>query len=227
MERKIFLGILAASLIAVALAILLPGGRTVDKNPKLPWLIQIDDNGRSTVFGLTLGVSTLAQAREMFRAQGESNLFAGDDQVYTVESYFQRLFLSGLRGDMILTVNVDPAVISGMYERGLRISQLGSGAKKVKLADEDLATLAHARIGSLTYIPGTDLDPALLAERFGEPARRIQEPDGASHWLYPDKGLDIAVNPDGREVLQYVSPADFEDILVPLQEALEKTAAGD
>jgi len=227
LERNIFLGILAASLVALAMAILLPGGRTVDQAPKLPWLIQIDTTGRASVFGVTLDHSTLAQARDVFRAQGETNLFVNAAQVYTVESYFQRLFLSGLRGDMVLTLDVDPSLVSAMYERGLRISQLGSGAKKVKLTEADLGILAQARIKHITYIPAADLDPALLLERFGEPDRRIQEKTGVSHWLYPDKGLDIAINADGREVLQYIAPAYFDRILAPLLEDLEETAAGE
>ena len=56
-----------------------------------------------------------------------------------------------------------------------------------------------------------------MAQRFGEPLRRIQEAGGISHWLYPDKGLDIAINPDGKEVLQYINPADFSRIIEPLQ----------
>ena len=33
---------------------------------------------------------------------------------------------------------------------------------------------------------------------------------GSAHWQYPDKGLDITVNADAREVLQYVAPTQFE-----------------
>jgi len=43
------------------------------------------------------------------------------------------------------------------------------------------------------------------------------EATGITHWLYPDRGLDIAVNPDGREVFQYVMPARFNELLEPLE----------
>lgn len=217
MERHIFLTVLAISLAALALAILLPGGRSVDQEPKLPWLIEVDAAGRATVFGLTLEQSTLAQAREIFQEQGETNLFVSADLDYFAETYFQRLFLSGLRGDMVLTLELDDVEAAAMYDRGLRISQLGSGAKKVKLTEGDLSALQQARITNITYLPGADLEPALLLSRFGEPEQRIQEPGGTSHWLYPAKGLDIAVNPDGKEVIQYITPSQFERILAPLK----------
>ena len=36
--------------------------------------------------------------------------------------------------------------------------------------------------------------------------------DGAQveHWLYPERGLAIALDAKGRELLQYVAPAEFE-----------------
>jgi hypothetical protein len=217
MERKIFLTILGITLIALALAILLPGGRSVDPNPKLPWLIEVDDNGRTSVFGITLGKSTLQQVRDNFHEQGEVSLFVSADKNLVVEAYFQRLFLNGIKADMVLILQLDQATLGQMYDRGLRISKLESGAKKVKLTQPDMLRVAQAPIDHITYIPTADLDAELLAGRFGQPALRITEASGIEHWLYPDKGLDIALNPDGKEVFQYLLPANFDRILKPLQ----------
>ncbi len=217
MERKIFFGILSATVIALALAILLPGGRPVDPNPRLPWQVSIDQSGLPTVLGITLGKSTLKQARDQFKEQGEMNLFVSPQQVYSIETYFQRLYLSGIRADVILTLNVDQKSLEGMYERGLRISKLGSGAQKVDLAEPDMARLEQTRIDHITYIPAIDLDEALIAARFGEPEQRIEESPEVNHWLYPANGLDIAVNREGKEVIQYVIPANFDQLLEPLK----------
>ena len=217
MERKIFLSVFIAALIAVALAILLPGGRTVDEHPRLPWLIQVDERGQSTVFGLTLGRSSLAEAQEAFQEQGKTNLFISPAERFYFETYFKGLYLGGIRADMVFSLDVDPATALQLYDRGLRISQLGDGTRKVELAQPDLDLLGQARVVHITYIPGTNLEPDLIAARFGEPARRIVEASGITHWLYPDRGLDIAVNPDGREVFQYVIPARFSELLDPLE----------
>ena len=216
MEKKIILAIVSLAVIALASAILLPGGRRVEENPRLPWAISVDAAGRTTVFGLTLGESDLADARFNFQTDGEVNLFVSPDQHFSIEAYFDRLFLSGLRGDFIVTLDVDETRAVGMFERGLRISQLGSGAKKVKLAPSDLSLLKQSKITSVTYIPGTDLDEKLIQNRFGEPSQRIKEASGIVHWLYPDKGLDIGINPQDKEVFQYTSPSDFKQITQPL-----------
>ncbi|MCP3866730.1 MAG: hypothetical protein GY703_01250 [Gammaproteobacteria bacterium] len=217
MERKIFLGILGATLLALALAVFLPGGRTVDQHPKLPWLIQIDPEGFPTIFGLTLEKSTLADAREIFQQKGKTNLFVSPDNELAFETYFEKLYLSGLRASMVLTLSVDDQTATRIYERGLRISQLGTGSKKVKLAEPDVEALGQAPVAHITYIPGSNLEPELIANRFGEPQRRIGEASGVTHWLYPDRGLDIAVNPDGKEVFQYISPANFHKLVQPLE----------
>ncbi len=217
MERKIFLGILAATLIAITLAIILPGGRTVDEQPRLPWSIEIDAAGYPSVFGITLGKSRLQEVRDRFREQGEINLFRSGDGSFAVEAYFGRLYLSGIRAAMIITLDLDQATMQQMYDRGLRISQMESGGKKVKLAASDVIALEQAIIDHITYLPATDLDDELIASRFGEPDQRIEEESsGLVHWLYPEKGLDIAVNPDGKEVFQYLIPAHFERAMEPL-----------
>lgn len=219
MERKIFLGILSLTLIALAFALLLPGGRAPDREPKLPWLTEVDDQGALTVFGITLGASTLQQARESLQDQGKVTLFQSPEGAYRTEVYFQRLFLSGLKADLVLILSVDEEEAQAMFERGERISQMGSGTRKIELSGRDLEALSQALVASITFIPAADLEADLLSGRFGEPDRRVKETgSGIVHWLYPARGLDIALNPDGKEVFQYVNPTDFAQITEPLSE---------
>ncbi|MEW7976722.1 MAG: hypothetical protein AB2814_04565, partial [Candidatus Sedimenticola endophacoides] len=76
MDRKLILGLLSLILVALAIAILIPGGGTPDPDPKLPWDIRVDAEGRPSVFGLTLGRSTLREAQALLREEGEVSLFA-------------------------------------------------------------------------------------------------------------------------------------------------------
>lgn len=218
MDKKILLGLLSLTLIALAAAILLPGGRAPDTNPKLPWDIQVDASGNTRVFGLTLGGSTLAEARQTFGVQDELSLFVSAGNRLDFESYFQRVYLSGIRADLVVKLVVDEDTADAMFKRGARISHLSGGIKKVTLAKQDLAALEKAPVGLITYLPAADLEPSLIASRFGEPSRRIGETTGVEHWLYPDRGLDIAVHPEGREVIQYVPPSMFDALIVaPLE----------
>ena len=40
--------------------------------------------------------------------------------------------------------------------------------------------------------------------------------EALEHFLYPDKGLDLVLDSKGKEVLQYVAPADFARLRAPL-----------
>ena len=224
MDRKIPLVILAIVLVVITVAILIPGGRQADTNPKLPWQIEVQADGSTQVFGLTLEQSTLRQATDLLGQDPTLSLFRSPEGEIAVEAYFQRASLSGLRADFIFTLKLDDQTAEQIYNRGARISQLGSGSKKVELADADKALALDSPVEHLTYIPQADLEPQLIERQFGTPARKLADPEGAEHWLYPAKGLDIAVNAETKEVFQYVHPQRFEQLIAPLLAAAEDGA---
>lgn len=219
MERNIALSITALTLLAIGIAILLPG-RTVDPDPKVPWKIETNADGSSSVLGLTLGHSTLEEVQNQFQEAPELTLFVGKDGSMSLEAYFERIFISGLRADMVMNLSLPEREIQDMYDRGVRMSKLGSGEKKVTLSPADENAAGRSVIQHFTYLPMADLEPDLIQARFGEPAERIATEDGIVHWLYPEVGLDIAVDARRKEVFQYVQPKDFDRLVVePLKNA--------
>jgi hypothetical protein len=231
MDRNIVLSVLAMAVFGfIGFMLLMPEERD-DGVQRLPWLVTQDQDGHTQVFGFTLDKTPLAQVRDVLGEEGEIILFAhpeageGEDR-YRVEAYFEQIYLNRLRADFVVGVALDQAALAAMYERGLRISQLGSGAKKVKLAAEDIERLTQAPISAITYLPWKSLDAEILEKRFGIPAEKRAEPEtGVSHWLYPAKGMDVAIDSKGGVVVQYVNSADFARILVPLQAAEEAAKA--
>jgi hypothetical protein len=224
MERYIFLGVLLFSLLALAIGIMVPGNTQQGGQTEavyLPWQVEITASGSSRVLGLELGVSTLAEAQQRFREPYEVSLFARDGAGRVVEAYFDTITLNGLRARVVLVMALTAEQLDGLYERGVRIATMGSGSRKVTLADSDLQQLATMPIASLTYIPRSDLSAELIEARFGLPAERISEQGADSkveHWLYPPLGLDVALHEKGKEVLQYVQPTQFERLRQPLME---------
>ncbi len=216
MNKKALSGFLIAVLLILAIAIMFPAGKNSPETPRLPWDITIDAAGNTAVFNLTLSQSTLADAQKEFKKEAEISMFVSPEESYTIEAYFKRLYISGIRADLILTLDVDQATAAKMYDRGQRLSQLGSGEKKITLAHADNNRVMAAPISHITYLPAASLDAELIQGRFGKPEMRHTEPSGIAHWLYPKKGLDIALNPEGRAVLQYTSPAQFEQLTKPL-----------
>jgi hypothetical protein len=218
MEKKIIFWVVSLSLVAVALAIMLPGGRQPDPNPKLPWDIQHTDNQSIRVFQLTLGSSTLEEARSVFQMQGKANLFIGDDGKPALEAYFERVFLSGLRADFVLVLDAEAGLLTELYDRGSRISRSTDSTHKVNLSGNDQLVVSKLPIKLINYIPHANLDEQLTKDRFGQPSQKITELEtGITHWIYPDRGLSIGLNPDGKELIQYMPLAEIPGLITRIE----------
>lgn len=218
MDKKIILSVLGLALAALIILFFATSGRKPNPNPLLPWDVKIQPNGTTKVLGLTLGQSTMDDARKVLHDSGEINIFISKEAGMTLEGYFNRLFVSGLKADFVLSLSMDAKTLDAMFRRGTRISQLDRGVKKVDLSSEDMATAATAVIQRITYLPATDLDGELIGRLFGKPSSVLKEDSGIEHWLYPKIGLDVALNPDGKEVFQYVMPSSFDEVVKPLLE---------
>ena len=223
MERHIFLGVLLVTLLGIGVAMMVPMAE--DHRPEmLPWAIKVQPDGTSTVFGLNIDHSTLGEAEKRFALEAEVSLFRAADGKMVVEAFFDNVTLTGLGAKLVMVMALSDAQLQAMYGRGLRIANMGGGASKVTLHPDDMALVRNTPIASITYLPKTHLDAALVSKRFGEPAERIAEPGtDVVHWLYPAKGLDVTVSESEKEVLQYVAPRDFEQLRAPL---VKRAAAG-
>ncbi|WP_303908311.1 hypothetical protein [Thiohalomonas denitrificans] len=218
MERHMFISVLLGTLALIMLGIFVLPGHEPEGPGRMPWQIEPVD-GTTRVFGLTLGESTLADAESVIGEEAEVSLFRSPEGLIDIEAYFDEATMGGLKSKIVLIMALSETERDAMYHRGIRIATMGSGTRKVTLAPEDQRRVRRAPIASLTYLPRIDLEPELLIQRFGEPARRIEEPEEETvHWLYPALGLDIAVHEEGREVFQYVSPDDFGRVIQPLRE---------
>jgi len=217
MDKKIILGVLLGSALIIVVGILLPppqGGRS----QFLPWQVAHTADGSTRVFGITLGKTTLAEAERMLNGAAEVTLFVTADGEHRVEAYFDKVGLGGFAAKLVLVLQLPPGEVQAMFDHGVRISTLGSGANKVTLASEDLRRVYGMPVASLTYLTRATLDDSLIRQRFGQPAGRIREPEsGTTHWLYPALGLDIALDAKGRAVLQYVPPTQFDALAAPLR----------
>ena len=219
MSRHVFLTVLLGALVLLVVGLLIPAPTPDEQPQRLPWQVRPVPDGLSRVFGITLGETPLGEAEAAFDEEAKVSLFVNEQGERAVEAYFDVLNLEGLKAKMVLTVGVDTATLDGMYDRGLRIATLGSGSKRVTLHPDDLDRARRTAITAITYMPYIDLKPELVAKRFGEPARRIEEAEtGIRHWLYPEMGLNIALEGEGgQDVLQYVPPKDFEKLVRPLE----------
>lgn len=185
----------------------------------LPWRIEVHADGSSTVFGVRLGHSTLADAQARFGEEMELAVIAAPGEAGDLEAYIGRFTAGVLTGKLVLSADLPDDSIRALRRGAASASPTATGALKFRLAQADLQTALRASISVVTFIPSVHIDPDTAERRFGPPAERISDTNGAEHWLYPDRGLDLILHPEQKEVLQYVAPKAFETLTRPLRAA--------
>jgi len=176
----------------------------------LPWQIEILPDGSTQVFGLRIGESRLSDALGILGDDMQLAIIAASDEVGSLEMYYGHFKAGVIFGKLILLTKATEKNLKNWRENTIRSEYVATGrAKKYSLSAGDLTQALDEVITGFTFIPSVNLDEEIILTRFGEPVERV-ELDGATHFLYPEKGLDIALHDDAKEVLQYVLPNDFQ-----------------
>ena len=227
--KSTFLKVVLGSMLAMALGLILSWFLADTSTPAtdFPWQIENTPDGSIKVFHIQPGVTRLGEFEHRYRAESELTLFVPRNfespdsgsisDASVIEAYFDSITIGGIKAKIVLSLSVDKQTMDAMYNRGTRIRTLDGGARKINLSSDDASALKNFPVSSITYIPSINLDAELIQKRFGTPAQKIADSNtGAIHWLYPEKGLDIALSDNTNEVLQYVHPRNFDRITAPL-----------
>ena len=202
---KLALSLAALVLLALVIPFFVPAPDSTpgaDPNTGLPWQIETDGQGSSSVFGLTLGVSTLGDARSRWGNDVEIGIIAAPGEVGALEAYYAQVPLGFVLGKVILTIDLPQETIGAMRERAIRAEHMESTTRKIKLHPDDLNLAENAPIGAISVIPTVNLDEATLIQRFGTPEERVAVSEKRTHLLYPARGLDVVLDSEGKELFQ-------------------------
>ncbi|MFT3856027.1 MAG: hypothetical protein QM742_00410 [Aquabacterium sp.] len=201
-----------------------PGEQTTqtDQGGQLPWQIEVLRNGSSIVMGLTLANdgsgSTLQDAADQWGDAMQIAIIAAPGEAGTLEAFVDPASAGFINGKAIITAHLPADTLKAMRERAVKTEFMESTTRKYTLSPEDRQAAMQAPISALSFIPQANLDEATIVARFGPPAERVRSNGHLEHFLYPGKGLDIALDTEGKELLQYVAPSAFtEKLRVPLQ----------
>lgn len=188
----------------------------------LPWQIETVPGGGTRVFDLTPGVSTLADVQ---RAQGDAlqvALVAKLGEAGALEALLDPFRAGYVTGRLVLAFDA-PAEARTRWREGATGSEpMEGGVRRFSLQPAHREEAGAAVLVGLSYVPSVQLTEAVVRERFGEPASRLALGAQAQAWLYPERGLAVTIDAQGRDVLNYVAPAQFD---ARLAQPLRATAA--
>ena len=210
MRRIITLLIVALiGLLATPLLLHKPSGERPPPD-NLPWRIESPVAGGSRVFGLDLGESTLGDARKRFGPDMQVAVMENSQRGDALEAYYDKFTAGVITGKLVLGTDVDPAWLERLRLGAVKTERVSGGTLKFIPNPDDLPIAMQAQITIITFIPSANLDEEIVLKRFGQPAGRARNDPAIEHFLYPEKGLGLSLNQDGKEVLQYVAPREFQ-----------------
>ena len=174
----------------------------------LPWQIDSLPDGSSRVFGITPGQSTLGDVVEQLGNDMQLAIIAAPGESGNLEMYYSRYSASIITGKLIFVAKMAEDTLLQMQQRAFR----DGGTRRYRLHADDLPLAWQAPVKSIIFLPSVNLDEEIAHNRFGIPAETIHSSEQVTHLLYPDKGLDFVIDRDGKEVLRYVAPRDFDTL---------------
>lgn len=219
MKKLLFAVLALCAAILAAPFVFHPGsGQPATQAIGMPWQIDVLPEGKSRVFGLTLGSSVLDEATTRLGDEPQLAVVATSGQAGAMEAYFDHASLGVLTGKIIVVADMPDNQLLEIQKRAVKIEPQESGTRRFSLALADRQAAGRAPIRTITFIPAGKLDGQTVLDRFGRPGEKLAVGD-VEHFLYADKGLDLALSKEGRSVLQYVAPARFARLREPLASA--------
>lgn len=189
----------------------------------LPWQITLSPAGNPQVFQVELGKSTLKDLMSQVRSFPEMAVFAHEGGQRRLEAYFGTQRLGLFDAKLLAELQVDDATLTALQTNATKREGMASGYWKHTVAEEDMAVVNALLIRKLVYIPAISYEADIITQRFGTPTERLPSNDvNVEYWFYADKGLAIALNAKGSEVLYYVPIAGFAALKQELLEAKPK-----
>ena len=176
----------------------------------MPWQVNIHDPLHSEVFGVVLNKTTLNQAIQLFGQIEGVALFRDKQGNYSLEAYFGKVRTGPFGARLIANLEVPQVVLEKMTEDATKRVKTRDGSIKWDLKTHIQLEQGARKIKSLTYIPDySGLDQAYILEQFGQPAQRQKLDETAQLWFYPEAGIRIMIDSEGKDMFEYSAPAQF------------------
>jgi hypothetical protein len=182
----------------------------------LPWQIELSA-GNSRVFGISPGVSTVAEVIASIDFDYELAILATYQQSDALELFYRHFKAGLLQGQLIVVIDIDAVELEHLKKQAARADMLDNGTQKYQLSERQFHRVQTSLVRSITFVPAINLDKAVIEQHFGKVASIMAVSEGQTHYFYPELGLDILINDRGKDFLQYVAPKQFAALQQSIQ----------
>jgi len=186
-------------MIGSALLILVIGGNPTQDHPAYtPWNINVLDNNKIRVFGVTLGKTTIQDANQIYARFPETRLIDNNGKLQLLAIYRQLQF-GGLVADIELNYDLDNTTLQKLKDSAF----LDPKTEHLNLPENVEISLLNTVIANLIYKPSIDYEIDIILQRFGTPESEQKMSGNLTLWTYPKSGLEIIINDAGPDTFIY------------------------
>lgn len=158
-----------------------------------PWDIQIQENGASRVFGLTLGKSNIQEANQIFASFAETRLVIDENSQATLIAHYNELVMDGIVANLDLYYQLEQTELQQLHSDLVAAKNNEQQQKSYALPPALEMDYLSTPIARIVYKPAIQYGEELIMQRFGTPQQIVKIDDQQRHWLYPDSGLTISL----------------------------------
>ena len=194
------------SIVGFGILLLIQPDREPLDQKLLPWNAHYDSAGKLHALGLTVHQSTLSDAMKIYGKDVEVKMFSKTDESHkSLEAYFPVIYIGSIKAALTLKLEASKAELDHAFDNGKKITVTTSGEREVELYNSDITKFFNTPISSLTLIPRNNLTERAIDKRFGKPDRIEVQSDGLPHWFFGKLGLELILDAEGPEALQYTT----------------------
>jgi len=121
----------------------------------------------------------------------------------SIEAYFPVMYIGSIKAALALKIDLTPEELEHAYNEGKSIARTPTGNKEIKLYNATIVKYFDHPLTSITLLPRKHLPEVAIQKRFGDPDHKEIQSDNLAHWFFYQKGLEIILDNDGPEALQY------------------------
>lgn len=195
-----------SSIAIYALLLVFQPSREAVEDQNLPWNAKFNSQGQLETLGLTIGKSSVNDAIELYGKDVELKLFSDlDESNKSVEAYFPVMYIGSIKAALALGIVASEKQMQKAFENGKKIVMSSTGGREVELYNADKVSFMDLPVSSVTLLPRKHLTQRAIEMRFGSPDYKETQSDGLEHWFFKELGLELIIDPEGPEALQYTN----------------------
>ena len=126
-----------------------------------PWQVTILPGGRSRVFGIVLGESSLKEVDTRLKSTPKMGLFEENEKL-ELEAYYKNVSLGGMIGSFILTTNASEKELKAIKDASRRKKGDESNGVRYELDKPTSEKSKSLIVNNVIYIPTVQLDEKII-----------------------------------------------------------------